>query len=409
MIVLLLACAVSWSSSRRHGADYYSMYLLARSIATRQNIYDPAVNVPAFNAEYAGRAAPGIYYPPSTGLVLLPLGILPYQLSSALWFTLLVVSVAWTTRELLRLFAPDLDGSAWMLVSGLVLLSACMRWNMYALQGAPLVYSCLGLFVVALHHSRTRTLFFLTCFVLCFKATFALPLFGLLILYRHYRLCAGALLVWVALNGIGFLCLGHGSFAAFRQGMADMEAPGGLNSPNPWEMISVTRLDWVYLGCGVGANLFLARALNAILTAGVGIWLLLQGRRLRSHAVDVNATTLFLLPWTCLTALCVYHHHYDIAPLLIPLLMLLCRWKHLILPDWTRWMLLPAALYMLLYPVTPANTLFIRLGGEELAIMGKLIGACVTNCVLIASLGILVSNINDTAAWQSDASDTKQS
>lgn len=369
------------------------MYLLAHSIATRQNIYSPAVYVPAFHTEYTELSAPGIYYPPSTGIVLLPFGILPYHVSSVVWFLLMVVSVVWTTRELLRLFAPDLDGGIWMPVSGLVLLTACMRWNMYALQGAPLIYSCLGIFVVALHRSRTRTLFLVTCFVLCFKATFALPLFGLLLLYRHYRLGIGAMLVWVVLNALGFLWLGHDSFTAFRQGMAEMEAPGGLNSPNPWEMISVTRLDWVYLLCGVGANLLLARLLNAILTVSIGIWLLLQTRRLRSRVVDVNTTTLFLLPWTCLTVLCVYHHHYDIAPLLIPLLMLLCRRKHLLVPDWTYWLLLPAALYMLLYPVGPANTLLMRLGGADLAIMGKLIGACVTNGVLIASLGILYANV----------------
>ena len=247
--------------------------------------------------------------------------------------------------------------------------------------------------MIALHRSRTRTLFLVTCFVLCFKATFALPLFGLMLLYRHYRIAVAAVLVWLALNGVGFLCLGHGSFAAFRQGMAEMEAPGGLNSPNPWEMISVMRLDWVYLLCGVGANLFLARLLNALLTVSIGIWLLLQSRRLRSHAVEANTTTLFLLPWTCLTVLCVYHHHYDLAPLLIPLLMLLCRRKSLLLPDWTRWLLLPAALYMLLYPIAPVNSLLMRLGGADLAIMGKMIGGCITNCVLIASLGILHANI----------------
>ena len=382
------------------------MYLLAHSIVTRHNIYDPAVNVPAFNAEYPGRAAPGIYYPPSTGLVLLPLGMLPYYLSSVLWFALLVVSVVWTTRELLRLFAPDLDGSAWMLVSGLVLLTACMRWNMYALQGAPLIYSGLGLFVVALHRSQTRTLFFLTCFVLCFKATFRVAPVRLAAAISSLSPLRGRSARLGSPKRNRVFVSGTRLLSAFRQGMADMEAPGGLNSPNPWEMISVTRLDWVYLGCGVGANLFLARLLNAILTAGVGIWLLLQNGRLRSYAVEVNTTTLFLLPWTCLTVLCVYHHHYDIAPLLIPLLMLLCRWKHLLLPDWTRWLLLPAALYMLLYPITPANTLFLRLGGQELAIMDKLIGACVTNCVLIASLGILYANVG--AVQQSDISDTKQ-
>ena len=406
LLVLLLACIVGWSSSRRHGADYLSMYLLARSIATRQNIYSPDAYVPAFSKEYPGRSAPGIYYPPSTGLVLLPLGLLSYPLSSLAWFALLVVSVAWTTRELLRLFAPKLDTGLWLLVSGLVLLTACMRWNMYALQGAPLIYSGLGLFVVALHRSQTRTLFLLTCFMLCFKATFALPLFGLLLLYRHYRLGVTALLVWVVLNAIGFFCLGHGSFAAFRQGMAEMEAPGGLNSPNPWEMISVMRLDWVYLACGIGANLFLARLLNGVLTAIVGIWLLMQTRRLRFHAVDLNTTTVFLLPWTCLTLLCVYHHHYDSAPLLIPLLMLFCRRKSLLIPEGTRWLLLPAALYMLLYPIAPVNSLLMRLGGAELTMMGKMIGAVVLNGVLIASLDILRTNVANAGAVRN--SDTDQ-
>jgi hypothetical protein len=198
---------------------------------------------------------------------------------------------------------------------------AFVRWGVTPLQIAPLIVGLLAWFYVALIKCQYWLVAAIAGTVLACKMTLVLPFFGLLLLHRKFLACVALGLIWLGLNALGFWRMGGmEAWTAYANNMAIVEAMDGINTPDPWRMISIPRLDWVYLAYGITGHLPISRLLA--LTACLVCLSYLFWKGLRSGSLPTKQLMdAYLTPLTCLTLLAVYHHHYDISLMLVPLLV----------------------------------------------------------------------------------------
>jgi hypothetical protein len=357
----------SWAASRRQGCDFEYVYADAFALLRGDNLYDSQWQRAVFSTKVCGEIPQGVFYPPSTGFAGLPFGFLPFPLAQFLWFLMLTLAVGMGVRAIVKLAKPHAAPGTWELVAGLVFVSSCIRWGMTPLQGAPLVFGLLALFVVGIHANRWRLVFLVTAYVMAFKFTIALPFLGILLLHKRYSTIAGAALAFVGLNVLGFIRLG-GLLALrdYRAGIAGLESVHLINTPDPWDRMSSPRLDWIYLLDGITKSETFSRLSTGILSALLALWLLREALTLK-RPVTLELTVAFLVPLTFLSLLSVYHHHYDISVVMVPLLFLLLR-------DFARphraralasWLMIPLGLMMALLPVEITQRRLLSAFGEH--------------------------------------------
>ena len=365
MVLLVLGVAVGLS--RVHaggigaGVDFAVLHVMGVGIARGANVYQQ--NDPGASREsIAGVAYPPgamgvVVYPPVTGFAMLPLAVLPFSIAKIIWFVLINATVVLGIRALVRAAAPALGPHAWMIASGVVLLSAAIRWGMMLLQGAPLVLGLLCFFVAALHDKRPGYALAIAVFVTAFKMTLALPFLGLLLLHRRFAAVAISGGTWLMLNVLGFVRMGPGALAAYQRSAAVFEAndPSNINSPNPWTPVSLPRLDWVSLFYGVTANLSLARMASLACSIAVLLWLVREGFHTRLP-LSLWDTTVFVAPLVCLGSLCVYHHQYDLCLFFAPLLLAVFGSGILRQSAWALALIAPLVFMILLLPIGTAES-----------------------------------------------------
>jgi hypothetical protein len=340
------------------GVDFPVLYVMGQSVLNGTNVYLPEQNA-AFSTVF-GVSQFGVFYPPTTGFVMLPLALLPY--GAAKWTFALIINLAIVLgiRALVRLAKPQAPAPLWMIAAGAVLASSAMRWGMMLLQVAPLVLGLLCGFVSLLHRGKSRAAVAVAIVAMSLKMTLALPFLALLGLRRHFFGAAAVVGAWLILNVVGFWWMGPGSFPEYQRSIGDLEMIGHISSPDPWRPIALPRLDWVYLVYGITANLSVARAVALGLAGACALWLAWCAFRVpRPHAL--RTTTIFLGAATCLGSLGVYHHQYDAILFFAPALL------GLLLFDWTdRWG------YALIAPLT-AMILFLPIGKAQ-AVLAALMG-----------------------------------
>jgi hypothetical protein len=339
--------------------------MLSHSVLYGEPIYDrqwQLENIPAITGQ--SRPGEGFFYPAGTGFSTLPLAALSFRNAQLLWLAVLIGVVVAGTRALVRMWSKPERTATWMAVSGLVLLSASIRWGMTPLQGAPLVMGLLCLFVVCIDKNKYVAALAITTFVLVFKFTVALPFVGLMMVRRRWREIAVAVAIAGLAHVAGFAAVGgRPAFSAYTQGVAGLEVLGSINTPDPWDPMSSPRLDWTYLYTGLIGPPEIGRRLSWATTVLVAIWLSWSAWRLRDR-LDRHATATVLLALTCFGILSVYHHHYDVSAALVPLMML--GTMHLAgiikLPS-SFWVLVgPLAVMMALLPVATVGKL-LSVGG----------------------------------------------
>lgn len=393
--LLLIGVIASFLASRRQGHDFACVYFTAVGLVEDLPIYDFGWQKVAFPSRLGIGVPQGMFYPPATGVGVLPLGLLPYPVAHFAWFVLLCAISILGIRALVRLARPERGEGLWPLVAGIVLLSAAVRWGMTPQQGAPLILGVLGLFALALYQGNFVVALLLAAFAVSFKTTLSLPFLGLLFLYRRYASAAFAAASMVLLNVLGFARLGGMStWKAYQTNVAGLEALHDINTPDPWDLASVPRLDWIYLFHGIIRNVPLAR-LAALGCAGlVGLWLLWQAYKVRTPTLA--STGAFMLAFACLTNLSVYHHHYDVSLVIAPLLLLGLGVVDLRKPPMTVWLTLPLLAIMALLPVALVQRMVVTHFGSigrgllnlsfPLTLTLTLIAALVTIQRLVASL-----------------------
>jgi len=392
--LLLIAILGAFAASRRQGQDFASLQLTAVGLATRAPLYDPQWLRTVYPIRYGLGAPQGVFYPPATGVVMLPFAPLPFRVAQVAWLAVMIVSIVVGVRALVRLARPESSRTSWVLAAAVVLLSACVRWGTTPLQGAPLVLGLLCLFVQAIHLNRWGIAYAIAALVLAFKFTLALPFLGLLLLHRRYGGLAFALFAAVALNVAGFAWLGGRSvFEAYRQNIAFVEAFGDINTPDPWDPVSVPRLDWAYLFYGVSRNIAGARLLTMLASAGTLLWLCWEGFKVRNR-LTLQTTIAFLTPLACLGMLSVYHHHYDASLLAAPfLLVVLLSPSALSRSKWAVAMAFPLVFMMALLPIAVTQSLCRSvLGSNGTAIMNLAFPVAMT-LTLLGALVVLRNTV----------------
>jgi hypothetical protein len=394
--LLLGGVFVNWAASTRYGHDYASIYATARGMLEGSQIYDPAWQKLAF-AEVGLGPPNGLFYPPATGLATVPLALMPYSLAHDFWLLLMMGSVMFGVRALVRLANPGVASHTWQVVAAVVLLSACVRWGMTTAQGAPLIMGLLCLFVFSLHRGSMWAAGLLAAFATAFKVTLALPFLGLLFFYRRYGVLAAVLASWVLLNVVGFARLGGMSaLHSYQENIKGLELLNDINSPDPWRLVALPRLDWIFLLNGVTRNLELSRIATLVLGAGIGLWVLWLIRRVREP--DLTTTAAVLMVLVCLTNTVVYHHHYDVSLIAAPLVLWWSAAKRPPLPTWAGILILPLFVMVTVWPVaTLQHFALARFGAIGWGVM-NLLYPIVTTLAMIGALAILRGLIRSAAA-----------
>jgi hypothetical protein len=384
-LFLAAGVLVSWSVVGK-GVDFPVMYVMGKGLLDGANVYLPSQTA-AFVDQYDVSQV-GMFYPPATGFTMIPLALLPYPAAKLVWFLAIEMALLFGIRALARLAAPGAAAHVWMTCAAVVLMSAAIRWGMMLLQAAPFVLGLLCLFVAALHGNRPHRAAALAILATAMKMTLAFPFLGLLVLHRRFGALVAALATWVGLNAVGFLRMGTGSFADYRQNMAQLEALNNISSPDPSRPIALPRLDWTYLFYGLSKNLPVSRIAGFALSAAVFFWLLREGLRARTPP-NVTTTTLFLMPLVCLGSLCVYHHQYDACLFFAPALL-----AYLVLgsprtPTWPALLLAPLLLMILLLPIGRVQGVLYGLFGLPGVTLLKLTFPTAFTLALAGSLTIL--------------------
>ncbi|HEX2674802.1 MAG TPA: glycosyltransferase family 87 protein, partial [Polyangiaceae bacterium] len=339
----------------------------------------------------------GMFYPPATAFSMLPFAALPYALGKFVWHSTIVLTVIFGIRSLVRLAMPRAGNHVWMFCAGVVLLSAALRWGMMLLQGAPLVLGMLCFFVAAANGNRPKLAAALAIAAVAVKMTLALPFLGILLLRRRLVPVVAAGATWALLNAAGFAIMGHGAFASYRANVGDLESFGNINAPDPWNPLSLPRLDWTTLLYGVTGHLSLARTVSLGLTAFVALWLLREGLRVRDP-LSLQSTSLFLTPLVCLGSLCVYHHQYDAALFFAPALLSALVFGPELRPRWAVYLALPLVAMILLLPIGLVQ----RIAENTLGLRGvgllKLAFPVAFNLALLGSLIVLSRSRSEAAS-----------
>jgi hypothetical protein len=372
LALIALAVALNWRGSVIQGQDFGYVYSPAVAIATGAPLYDATWQQLAFPPWGLPPPPLGIFYPPSTGFITLPLAAFPYSVAKFIWFVLLQLGVIFGVRTIVRLVRPDASQSTWLLAAGMVLLCSSMRWGITHLQGAPLVFALLAFLVMTLHKNRPGTAFAIAAVATAFKFTVALPFLGLLLLHKRYGSLIATLALVGMLNLVGFWRVGGMSaLRDYRLGLGRLESMGTVNSPDPWDPQSSPRLDWPYM----------------VAFGVVGLWLVHKMRQIRKP-VDVDLTTALLAPMICLSVLCVYHHHYDISPMLLPLLLMLARFREVkaYRNPWVVGLMAPLIGMAILLPIQLGQRVFAEVVGPMGQGLLNLLFPLATTSALIGSL-----------------------
>ena len=348
-VIVLLAGLVSNWITGRGGVDFPSLYVTGRGLVEGTNIYGPGVT-DVFPERYGVAQPQGMFYPPATAFSMAPFAALPYGWGRLAWLLTIDLTLIFGIRSLVRFTLPGGRNHVWISCAGLVLLSSALRWGMMLLQGAPLVLGMLCFFVVAVNGNRPGWATTLAILAVAVKMTLSLPFLGILLLRRRFFSVFAAGATWLLLNALGFARMGHGAFTDYRQNVGALESFGNINAPDPWNPLSLPRLDWTSLFFGLSGNLSLARIASLALTGLVVLWLVREGLRARDP-LSLRSTALFLAPLVCLGSLCVYHHQYDAALFFAPALLSAFALGPELRPRWVIYLVLPLLAMILVLPI----------------------------------------------------------
>lgn len=386
-LVLLAGLISNWTVGRG-GVDFPSLYVIGRGVAEGTNIYAPGVTAD-FPQRYGVDQPQGMFYPPATGFSMLPFALLPYALGKLAWHLTIVLTLLFGIRAMVRVVQPRAGAHVWMFSVGVVLLSSALRWGMMLLQGAPLVLGLLCLFVAAVHgNHKPIVAATIAALAVAVKMTLAVPFIGILLLRRRFGAVFAAGATWLSLNVLGFARMGHDALTDYRKNVAFLESFGNINAPDPWNPLSLPRLDWVSLFYGVTGNLPASRLANLALAGLVSLWLLREGLRDRAPN-SLRSTALFLAPLVCLGSLVVYHHQYDAALFFAPALLGYLMWGFGVQPRWAALLAVPLIAMILLLPIGVAQNLALSLLGQRGVGLLRLTFPVAFSLALIGSLVIL--------------------
>jgi hypothetical protein len=376
--IAVLALGIVWAFAMvGKGVDFPVLYVMTRGLLDGTNVYTAEVTA-AFPRDYDVSPS-GMYYPPATGLALLPLGLLPYAAAKWTFAAVTILVVVWGIRGLVKVARPTALPQVWMIVAGVVLVSSAMRWGLMLLQVAPLVFGLLCWFLRADHEKRDRAALGLTLLAMWLKMTLAAPFLAVLVLRRRWFAAVLVVSSWLLLNIIGFWRMGPDSFREYQRSVTLLGELGYIDSPDLWRSVALPRLDWVALFYSLTMNLRAARVLSFALTGVCGAWLLRQ--TLRNWPAEIRITSLFVGAFVCLGSLAVYHHQYDAVLFLAPMIAAILTMGRT--PRLAGALLIPLLLITVFLPIGQMQGILVRtVGTTSVGLLKLSLPAAVTLALL---------------------------
>ncbi|HEY0465127.1 MAG TPA: glycosyltransferase family 87 protein, partial [Polyangiaceae bacterium] len=331
----------------------------------------------------------GHFYPPASAVALVPATLFPYPIAREVWFVLSIATLLYGLWRFMEVFVPHWDASVRALVLGLALSASSVRWGVGLAQPTAIVVGLFASFIASLKSGRPWVSFACAAFAGSLKVTFAIPFLLLSLSQRRFRLIALLLGCWALLNVIGIYGMGGPRILDdYRANMADFERPDKMNYPDPRNPRSMARSDWPYLLNAIQPDLPRNKRIGYGLSALSLLWLGMEAWRGRKHFTGDAPLLTLSAAAAAFSMLAVYHHHYDISILLVPLIAMVGK-KELRSLRAAWFFILPVGLYAVVYPEkTFARLLRGLLGDSAVLITGPL--ACVVSLVgFIASCVVL--------------------
>lgn len=304
------------------GHDLAQLYMSAWLLREGRNVYDMAVQHDGYARHIGAITTWGHFYPPASAVALLPATIIPYWLARELWFYGGVAVMFYGLWRFMAAYIPSWDRSLRTLVLGAVMCTACVRWGFKVAQPASLILGLFGLFLAELKTRRNWALLASAGFVGCVKVTFGIPFVLIVAAQRRFKTAIALLIIWGSMNVIGIV--GMGGFHIlqdYRANMADFERADQLNYPDPRGFNSLARTDWPYVLNAIEPNFKRNNAIGYALSLATFGWLAWALLRANKETMNRDVATLALIgPAAAISMLAVYHHHYDMCFLLLPLI-----------------------------------------------------------------------------------------
>jgi hypothetical protein len=292
-----------------------------------------------------------------------------------------------------------------VLVIGLICSAATTRWAFKVAQPGPVVLGLFAVFLAELKERRPAIATLCGALIVCAKVTFGIPFFLVGLALRRIGMVGLMLGVCVVLNVVGLFGMGGPKIIAdYRANLALFERPDQLNYPDPRGFNSLARTDWPYLLNAFNPNDFArSNLIGHILTLAVTAWLAAETLRLRQRLNEPGVLLALAGAVAPLSMLAVYHHHYDMNILLLPVLFYLGRAELRRIPAiWAY--VVPVVLYTGFYPYAKFATWLRGIMGPNEALVSKPLACVVCIIALGGSLAVLRSVVADRASASTAAS-----
>jgi hypothetical protein len=387
---VVLALAGAWVARRAFnewGHDLAQLYMSAWLLREGRNVYDMAVQHDGYVRHIGLVTTWGHFYPPASAVALLPATVIPYWLARELWFYGGIAVMFYGLWRFMAAYIPAWDRSLRVLVLGLVMCTACVRWGFKVAQPASMIFGLFGLFLAELKTRRVWSLLLTAGFVGCVKVTFGIPFLLIVAAQRRFKTAAALLMIWGSMNLVGIVGMGGFKILAdYRANMADFERPDQLNYPDPRGFNSLARTDWPYVLNAVDPSFKRNNAIGYGLTLATFAWLAWELARAKKATMNGDLATLALTgPAAAISMLSVYHHHYDMCFLLLPLIGYLGR-RELYVQKAAWVYVIAVGLYAGLYPYAKFAELVDGWIGPSSVLFTKPL-ACVVCIVALISSG----------------------
>lgn len=391
LALFLAGSVISRRAFNEWGADLAQLYMSAWLLREGRNVYDFKIQHDGYMRHIGAVTTWGHFYPPASSVALLPATLIPYPLARELWFYLGILVMSYGLWRFMEAYLPRWDRSVRTLVIGAVMCTACVRWGFKVAQPASMVLGLFSIFLVELK-ARRRLWLAILCggLVGSIKVTFGIPFFLMVAALRRYKIAAALLVVWVSLNAIGIYGMGGPHILAdYRANLAQFERPDQLNYPDPRGFNSLARTDWPYVLNAIDPNFPRNNAIGYLLSLLSLAWLSKEVFGAKAEVMNEDIPTLALTgPVAALSMLAVYHHHYDLCLMLLPLIAYAGRGE--LRRSRSAWVyIVSVGLYAGFYPYEKFAKLLERLMGPPYVLFTKPLACAVCICAFVASCVLL--------------------
>jgi hypothetical protein len=401
LLLILAGLYINRHAFDTWGHDFAPQYMSGWMLREGKNVYDFDVQHDGYMRHVGEVTTWAHFHPPAAAVVALPATLMPYPAARELWFVVATAVMLVGLWFFMATYVKDWDYSVRILVLGLVMCAAATRWGFKVAQPGSIVLGAFALFLVALKREKAWPAFLIGALIASMKVTFGLPFFAVAMAQRRYVLTAVMIACVGALNVIGLYGMGGPSIIDdYQANFAQFERADELNYPDPRGFNSLARTDWVYLLNAFEPEFERNNKISLGLSVAAFAWLCLlilatTKQRMRDDTVTLALTG----PLAALSMLAVYHHHYDMGILLLPLIAYVgrpeMRRRHLV---WIY--VLPVAFYVGLFPYEKTSRLVEAIIGPSWVLIVKPL-ACVVCIVAFVSSMLLFQSFrrsNDPAA-----------